>query len=196
LALIQQPISEYERMGKTDFAPLPVPFLFEGQHLVRVLTGTKDELWFVAADVCRVLRLSNTTAALKSLDLDEKGLSIVETLGGRQELNTISEPGLYQLIGRSRKPAARRFDRFVRHDVLPAIRRTGRFEMDPAATKLNTQAVNAVSRAVGEVRRSLGPRAAAKALPEIFAKAGIRIVPRMPDQGELGLEESELPEND
>jgi prophage antirepressor-like protein len=65
-------------MGKTDFASLPVPFPFEGQHLVRVLAGTTDELWFVAADVCRVLRLSNTTAALRSLDPDEKGLSIVE----------------------------------------------------------------------------------------------------------------------
>ena len=61
-------------MGKTDFAPWPVPSLFEGQHLVRVLNGTNDELWFVAADVCRVLRLSNTTAALKSLYPDEKSL--------------------------------------------------------------------------------------------------------------------------
>lgn len=184
-------------MGKEDFDSRPVPFLFEGEHLVRVLTGTNDALWFVATDVCRVLRLSNTTAALKVLDRDEKGLTVIETLGGRQELNTISEPGLYKLIGRSRKPAARRFDRFVRHDILPAIRRTGRFEMDdPAATKMNTQAVNAVSRAVGEVRRSLGPRAAAKALPDIFAKAGIRIVTWKPDQGELGLEEPEPPEDE
>ena len=174
-------------MGKTDFAP--VPFLFEGEHLVRVLPGSNDELWFVATDVCRVLRLSNTTTALRALDTDEKGLNIVETLGGRQELNTISEPGLYKLIGRSRKPAARRFDRFVRHEILPTIRRTGRFEMHTTETKINTQAVNAVSRAVGEVRRSLGPRAAAKALPAIFARAGIQIVSEAPDQGELGLDE-------
>lgn len=181
-------------MGKIDFAP--VPFLFEGEHLVRVLPSVRDELSFVAVDVCRVLRLGNTTAALKALDADEKGLNIVETLGGRQELNTISEPGLYKLIARSRKPAARRFARFVRHEILPAIRRTGHFDMEAAATKLNTQAVNAVARAVGELRRSLGPRAAAKALPSIFAKAGITIVPWAPDQGELALDEAEKPESE
>jgi hypothetical protein len=59
--------------------------------------------------------------------------------------------------------------------------------------RLNVQAVNAVSRAVGEVRRVLGPRAAAKALPEIFAKAGIHIEPSGPEQRELELEGSERP---
>ena len=53
--------------------------------------------------------------------------------------------------------------------------------------RLNVQAVNAVSRAIGEVRRVLGPRAAAKALPEIFAKAGIRIEAAEPEQRELEL---------
>lgn len=76
--------------------------------------------------------------ALRTLDADEKGLSIVETPGGKQELNIVSEPGLYKLIGRSRKPEARRFDRFVRHEILPAIRRTGRFEIEPNATRINT----------------------------------------------------------
>jgi len=148
------------------------------------------ELWFVGADVCRVLQLRNTTLALRGLDPDEKGLCIVKTLGGPQELNTISEPGLYKLIGRSRKPEARLFDRFVRHEILPAIRRTGRFEM-PGVTRTNIQAINAVSRAAGEVRRSLGTRAAADAIPDLFAKAGIRVAPWKPDQGELSLEEPE-----
>ena len=62
---------------------------------------------------------------------------------------------------------------------------------DPRVTKLNTQAVNAVSRAVGEVRRTMGTRAAADALPQIFAKAGIRIAQTKPAQGELRLDEPE-----
>ena len=151
-------------MGRIDFAP--VSFLFEAQDLVRILPRGNDELWFVATDVWRILWLSNTTTALKALD---------------------AEAGLYKLIGRSRKPAARRFDRFIRHEILATIRRTGRFAMDAAPTKLNAQAVNAVSRAVGEVRRSLGPRAAAKAGTRIFHKAS--------DQGKLGLGEPEPPED-
>ena len=61
-----------------------------------------------------------------------------------------------------------------------------------AVRRLNVQEVNAVSRAVGEVRRVLGVRAAAKALPEIYAKAGIRIKASEPEQGELELESSSL----
>jgi len=166
----------------------PVPFLFEANQLVRVLPSRDGELWFVATDVCRALQLSNTTLALRALDADEKGLCVVKTPGGPQELNTVSEPGLYKLIGRSRKPEAKRFDRFVRHEILPAIRRTGRFETESGATRVNTQAMNAVSRAVGEVRRSYGARAAAEVLPDLFARAGIKIAPWKPEQAELDLD--------
>lgn len=51
----------------------------------------------------------------------------MNTLGGAQEMTVVSEPGLYKLIMTSRKPAAKRFDRWVRHDVLPAIRKTGNY---------------------------------------------------------------------
>jgi prophage antirepressor-like protein len=169
---------------------VPIPFLFEGSQLVRVVSGSSnDDPWFVAADVCRTLRLGNTTMALKMLDADEKGLSTIETLGGRQELNTVSEPGLYKMIGRSRRPEARLFDRFVRHKILPTIRRTGRFEKDSSTTRLNTQAMNAASRIVGEVRRCHGPRAAAKALASIYARVAIDIQPSGHPQGELAVDE-------
>ena len=69
----------------------------------------KDDPWFVAKDICNVLELTNPTKALQGLDEDEKGLTIVQSLGGAQQTSIVSEPGLYKLIGRSRKPEAKLF---------------------------------------------------------------------------------------
>lgn len=85
------------------------------------------EPWFVAADVAKALGLSNTTMAVDPLDDDEKGVSTVETLGGAQRVVIVSESGLYSLILRSRKREAKAFKRWVTHEVLPAIRRTGSY---------------------------------------------------------------------
>jgi len=85
--------------------------------------------WFVAADVCRVLELSNPSMACEGLDEDEKGISIADTPGGSQKMLTISESGLYALVFKSRKPEARKFRKWVTAEVLPALRRTGRYEM-------------------------------------------------------------------
>jgi len=106
------------------------PYIFEGSE-VRVV-GTPDEPRFVVADVCRVLELGNVTEATRGLDEDERGSVILNTPGGPQPTLTVTEPGLYALLSRSRKPAARRFDRWVRHEVLPSIRRTGAFNGDHA----------------------------------------------------------------
>lgn len=85
--------------------------------------------WFVAKDVCDCLELGNTTEALRGLDDDEKfTLSNPEgnpRAGIPLELNIISEPGLYSLILRSRKPEAKAFKRWLVHEVIPAIRRHG-----------------------------------------------------------------------
>ncbi|NJL07394.1 MAG: Bro-N domain-containing protein [Methylacidiphilales bacterium] len=93
-------------------------------HKVRVVS-IDGKPWFVAADVCRVLGLTNTTASLYHLAQDEKGISSIETLGGMQRLRIISEPGLYRLIMRSDKPIARPFQDWVNREVLPAIHETG-----------------------------------------------------------------------
>lgn len=105
----------------------PTPFLFEGEHLVRVVQTGEREPWFVAADVCRVLGIKNAADALKNLDEDEKGIAVSDTLGGQQSLLIVSESGMYALIFRSRKPAALRFRKWVTQEVLPAIRRTGSY---------------------------------------------------------------------
>lgn len=88
-----------------------------------------DEPWWVAADVCECLEHSDTSMALRRLDDDEKGTSIVCTPGGRQEMLIVNEPGLYHLILTSRTPKAKTFRRWVTHEVLPKLRRTGVYEM-------------------------------------------------------------------
>ena len=65
--------------------------------------------------------------ALERLDDDEKGVSSIDTLGGNQQLSTINESGLYSLILTSRKPEAKKFKKWVTAEVLPAIRKTGRY---------------------------------------------------------------------
>lgn len=85
------------------------------------------EVWFVAKDVCDILELTNSRMAIQDLDEDEKGVSNIYTPGGMQDMAVISEPGLYALVLKSRKPEAKEFSRWVRHDVLPSIRKHGAF---------------------------------------------------------------------
>lgn len=101
-------------------------FDFKGAAL-RTLTDENGEPWFVAKDVCDILELNNVTEALRPLDDDEKSNfrnSEVAQNGGRAPI-IISEPGLYKLIMRSRKSEAKEFQRWVTHEVLPQIRKTG-----------------------------------------------------------------------
>lgn len=101
-------------------------FDFKGA-LLRTLTDEAGEPWFIAKDVCDILELTNPAVALQSLDDDEKtnlSNSYVWSEPGRRPL-IISEPGLYRLVMRSRKPEAKEFQRWVTHEVLPQIRKTG-----------------------------------------------------------------------
>lgn len=104
-------------------------FDYGGQRVRTVMID--GEVWFVARDVCAVLGLTNVAMALGGLDDDEKGVSTVDTPGGNQQLNIISEAGLYSLILRSRRPQAKAFKRWVTHDVLPEVRRTGAYAPAP-----------------------------------------------------------------
>lgn len=103
-----------------------IPFKF-GKQQVRTLL-IDDQPWFVANDVSAALQYSEASAMTRHLDDDEKGLSIVQTLGGDQEMLVINESGLYSAILRSRKAEAKRFKKWVTAEVLPAIRKHGRYE--------------------------------------------------------------------
>lgn len=95
-----------------------------GQVRVVEING---EPWFVGSDVCRVLEIKNVSDAISRLDDDEKGIANVETLGGKQNLLTINESGLYALVVTSRKPDAKKFRKWITAEVIPSIRKTGMY---------------------------------------------------------------------
>jgi hypothetical protein len=106
-------------------------FRFHEAHDIRVVM-VDDAPWFVASDVAALLEYRNAPDMTRMLDEDEKDTQIVRTLGGGQEMTVISESGLYSAVLRSRKPEARQFRKWVTAEVLPAIRKTGRYEVQAA----------------------------------------------------------------
>ena len=85
-----------------------------------------DEPWFVASDVCKALEISNPTIATQRLDNDERSKF---NLGRQGEVNIVNEYGLYNLILTSRKPEAKKFKRWITHEVIPSIRKTGGYQI-------------------------------------------------------------------
>ena len=123
------PSTPYPGLEPAYAASAPALFTFpETGQRVRVVEGPDGEPWFVARDVCDCLELADTNKALLGLDHDEKCEHENYSCSGRRPL-IISEPGLYSLILRSRKPQARAVKRWITHDVLPALRRTGHYSM-------------------------------------------------------------------
>ncbi|MFT4124426.1 MAG: phage antirepressor [Microbacteriaceae bacterium] len=107
------------------------------------------EPWFVAADVTAVLGFANGRMAIARLD--EDGVSqadITDSLGRAQRATVLNEPGIYELIMRSDKPEAKAFRRWVTHEVLPSIRRTGQF-----GSQVPTSLAEALELAAAEARR-------------------------------------------
>lgn len=130
-----------------------IPFEYSGNKF-RVITGEGGEPWFVAVDVCRVLGIVHTPSALRGLDDDEKStVHITHSLINQglsdnspgTNLNLINEPGLYRLILTSRKAEAKRFRRWVTHDVLTALRKTGRYEVPNTTDRHRIQFPNLLS---------------------------------------------------
>lgn len=109
------------------------------------------EPWWVLADVCRVLNLTTPAKVAERLDEDEKGMSLIHTPGGNQNMTIISESGLYKVILRSDKPEAKAFSRWVTHEVLPAIRKTGCYgvtvtEKEPFTNEQRIRVMDIISR--------------------------------------------------
>lgn len=125
--------------------------IFESPEFGQVRTTVIDgEPWFVAADVCRALELSNSRMAISRLDDDEKGVSSTDTLGGKQEMQIVNEPGLYSLVLGSRKPEAKAFKRWITHEVIPAIRKTGGYQVPQSPEEQMAQGLLAAQKLLAE----------------------------------------------
>lgn len=112
-----------------------MPFAFE-DHLVRVVVRGETP-WFVAGDICRVLGIVNHRDACEKLDDDERDdVGLTDAIGRQQGTLVVSESGLYTIVLRSRAATtpgsvAHRFRKWVTAEVLPQVRRTGRYEPEP-----------------------------------------------------------------
>ncbi len=105
------------------------------------------EPWLVAKDVCQALGIADPNQSCRGLDEDEKGLFTIQTPGGLQKVLHVTEPGFYKLVMRSRKPEAKAFQRWVTHEVLPELRKRGRYEV-PVTREQRIAAALAESNAI------------------------------------------------
>lgn len=102
-------------------------FDFEGLEL-RTSVDAEDQAWFAAIDVCGILDIKNTTQAVEDLEEDEKKLDyVIDKSGQQRQAWLINEFGLYSLILNSRKPEAKLFKKWITHEVLPSIRKAGKY---------------------------------------------------------------------
>ena len=114
-----------------------IPFDYDGRPVRTVQID--GEPWFVGRDVCAVLDIADARASLNLLDEDERdSIPVIDAMGREQRTIIINEPGLYSLILRSRKPEAKPFKRWITHEVLPAIRKTGSYNATPALPDMST----------------------------------------------------------
>lgn len=120
-------------------------YQFEQNEVRMVQKG--GEPWFVLSDLCKVLELSTPSRVSERLDRDEKGVSLIHTLGGAQKVTVVNESGMYAVILRSDKPQAKPFRKWITSEVLPSIRKTGKYEMKPSddlkAKRVETAQANA-----------------------------------------------------
>jgi prophage antirepressor-like protein len=136
-----------EEIVMGDHSTNVIPFNF-GKQQVRTLL-IDDQPWFVAADVCASLAIGNVSLAVNGradrdtdgLDEDEKGIATVNTPSGAQEMLVVNESGLYALIFKSRKAEAKRFKKWITAEVLPTIRKHGRYEDERGQMQPLVQAI-------------------------------------------------------
>lgn len=103
-----------------------LPDLFYAGSKVRVF-HTPDGIAFAAVDVCGLLGIKNHRHAVHDFNANQKGVVLTDTLGGRQKIVVVYKPGLYQLVLKSGKPEARKFQDWVTDEVLPCIEKYGTY---------------------------------------------------------------------
>lgn len=115
----------------------PVSNMFESCNVRHVIT---DQPLWLGRDVCDAVSISKYRDALAQLDADERVSIVVDTPGGPQGMSAVTEAGLWSLLLISRSPKVQPFKRWLTHDVLPAIRKTGRYDTSIALPDRKTLA--------------------------------------------------------
>lgn len=98
---------------------------------VRTTLGPDGEPRFVLTDLCKVLNINNTSDVARRLADSMKGVDLIDTPGGRQKMTVVTEAGMYSVVLRSDKPEAVKFQEWVTSEVLPSIRKTGQYSLQP-----------------------------------------------------------------
>ncbi|MCV7565109.1 phage antirepressor [Micrococcus luteus] len=142
------------------------PFDYQGREVRTLLID--GEPHFVANDICAVLDLTDPRKSVNLLDEDERNtVPVTDSLGREQMTFVVTEAGMYSLVLRSRKPEAKAFKRWITHEVLPAIRKTGTYSATPAlpqdyASALRELAASVEAKAAAEAKvAELQPAASA-----------------------------------
>ena len=113
---------------------LPQAFTFNASDQQVYTVMINGEPFFVAKDICDILNLTDARKSIESLDEDEKLTGVVFRSGQRRSMWLVNESGLYHLIFQSRKPEAKAFRKWVTSEVLPSLRKTGKYELKPKAS--------------------------------------------------------------
>ena len=99
------------------------------EKTIRTLKLDK-ETWFVAKDICSILELTNITRSLSNIPENQRGITLIKSSGGNQNFLTIAEQAMYKLVMKSNKPIAQQFQDYVCREILPSIRKSGRYKLD------------------------------------------------------------------
>ena len=135
-------------------------FLYD-DHPVRVVT-IDGEPWFVLSDLCKILDLPQVSRVKARLDdALTSSTPIADSMGRTQQATVVSEPGMYEVVIRSDKPEAVAFRRWITHEVIPSIRKTGSYQVAP---------VYQLPASYSEALRALAQEVEAREAMECYAK--------------------------
>jgi anti-repressor protein len=149
-------------------------FKYQGKE-VRILKDEQGNLWWVAKDVCDILGIIDTRTVVERLDLDEWGkTTVIDSMGREQEAYIISESGLYEAVGRSNKPEAKVFQKWVRKEVLPSIRKTGSYSVMAQIPKNFADALRLAANQQDEIEKQKKQLAIAAPKEEFYDTISVR----------------------
>lgn len=150
-----------------------VPANLNSENVAVRMAGTQDEPLFCLSDVCELLGINDDKQVFERLDEDERGWYLIPTPGGNQNMRVVTEPGFYAVVSRSDKPKAKAFQKWVRSEVLPSIRKYGCYPApepveprQPAASSSELAALTAaVNRLATAIEGDRAPRARQRVEP-------------------------------